>query len=108
MRPKNTKKIAAKRSRSGVSTWLAFAATRPDSAMPTRNAPTAADTLTCGREARDEHREAEHAEQQRLVLVGGEEARHDVPVPQRDVEDDGHDARRRSRPRSRPAAGSRR
>ena len=45
--PKNTKNVAAKRSRNGVSTWLAFAATLPDRAMPTRNAPTAADTPTC-------------------------------------------------------------
>ena len=46
VRPKNTKKIAANRSRSGVSTVLAFSATLPERAMPTRNAPTAADTLT--------------------------------------------------------------
>ncbi len=46
-RPKKTKNTAAKRSRSGVSTSRAPSATGPDTAMPTRNAPTAADTRTC-------------------------------------------------------------
>src|SRR2546429_397246 len=46
-RPKKTKKTAAKRSRSGVRTFLASSATRPDSAIPIRNAPTAAETCSC-------------------------------------------------------------
>ncbi len=44
--PKNTKNTAAKTSRSGASTSAAVRATVPDTAMPTRNAPTAADTLS--------------------------------------------------------------
>ena len=89
--PKNTKKVAAKRSRSGVSTWLAFAATLPDRAMPTRNAPTAADTPTWAARPATSMVRPEHAEQQRLVLVGREQPRHDVPVPEGDVEDQRHD-----------------
>ncbi len=46
-RPKKTKKTAAKRSRSGARRWCAPSATSPESAMPTRNAPTAADTCNC-------------------------------------------------------------
>ncbi len=42
--PKKTKKTAANRSRRGLSTSRAPSATGPDTAMPTRNAPTAADT----------------------------------------------------------------
>ncbi len=45
--PKKTKKTAANRSRSGLSSVCAPSATSPDSAMPTRNAPTAADTWSC-------------------------------------------------------------
>ncbi len=43
-RPKKTKKTAANRSRRGVRRVLAPSATSPDRAMPTRKAPTAADT----------------------------------------------------------------
>ena len=46
-RPKKTKKIAANRSRSGESSCTALWATGPERAIPTRKAPTAADTLTC-------------------------------------------------------------
>jgi len=42
--PKNTKKTAANRSRSGLTSVWAPSATSPDKAMPTRNAPTAAET----------------------------------------------------------------
>jgi CPA2 family monovalent cation:H+ antiporter-2 len=42
--PKNTKKTAANRSRRGASRSRAVCASGPDSAIPTRNAPTAADT----------------------------------------------------------------
>ena len=45
--PKNTKKTAANRSRSGVSSLRAPSATSPESAIPTRNAPTAAETCNC-------------------------------------------------------------
>lgn len=45
--PKKTKKTAAKRSRSGTRTACAPSATSPESAMPTRNAPTAAETCNC-------------------------------------------------------------
>jgi hypothetical protein len=45
-RPKKTKKIAANRARSGERSCWALCATRPDSAIATRNAPTAAETLT--------------------------------------------------------------
>ncbi len=46
-RPKKTKNTAANRSRNGLSSVCAPSATSPDSAMPTRNAPTAADTWSC-------------------------------------------------------------
>ena len=74
--------------------------------MPTRNAPTAAETLHLRREAGDEHREAEHAEQQRLGLFDREQPRHDLPVPQGDVEDDDDGGQRDRHRRSRPARGS--
>ena len=45
--PKKTKKTAANRSRKGLSRVCAPSATSPDSAMPTRKAPTAADTWSC-------------------------------------------------------------
>jgi hypothetical protein len=44
--PKNTRKTAANRSRSGMSRSRTRSATCPDRAMPTRKAPTAADTCT--------------------------------------------------------------
>jgi hypothetical protein len=43
--PKKRKNTAAKRSRSGVSTRCACFAAGPEIAMPTRNAPTAAETF---------------------------------------------------------------
>ena len=43
----STKKIAANRSRNGVSSASARSRTSPDSAMPTRNAPIAELTWTC-------------------------------------------------------------
>ncbi len=47
LRPKKTKNTAAKRSRSGLSREWAPSAASPESAMPTRNAPTAAETCNC-------------------------------------------------------------
>jgi hypothetical protein len=46
-RPKKTKNTAANRSRRGASNGWAASAACPESAMPTRNAPTAAETLSC-------------------------------------------------------------
>lgn len=46
-RPKKTKNTAANRSRSGLSRVCVPSATSPERAMPTRNAPTAADTWSC-------------------------------------------------------------
>ena len=51
-----------------------------------------------GGEAGDEHGEAEHAEQERLVVLGREDARDDVPVAQGEEEDE-HARRRRRWPR---------
>ncbi len=48
-RPNTTKKMAANRSRRGSSTRAAFSAVAPEMAMPSRNAPTAAET--CSAEA---------------------------------------------------------
>ena len=42
--PNTTKNTAANRSRSGSSMCVAFSAVEPEIAMPSRNAPTAADT----------------------------------------------------------------
>ncbi len=43
-RPNTTKNTAANRSRSGSSSFVAFSAVGPEMAMPSRNAPTAAET----------------------------------------------------------------
>lgn len=45
--PKKTKNTAANRSRSGLNSRRVVWATSPESAMPTRKAPTAADTCSC-------------------------------------------------------------
>ena len=46
-RPNTTKKIAANRSRNGESTRVAFSAVSSEIAMPSRNAPTPAETCSC-------------------------------------------------------------
>ena len=64
--PKKTKKTAANRSRSGASRVYAFSATRPDSAMPTRKAPTASETWTSAAAPATREGQSEHDQQQHL------------------------------------------
>ena len=68
-RPKKTKNTAANMSRSGDSIWVAWCATGPESAMPTRKAPDRGGHLQLGRDAGHEQGEAEHAEQQGLGVL---------------------------------------
>ncbi len=51
--------------------------------MPTRNAPTAAETWSFGRDAGDQQGQAEHPEQERLRVLGGERGGDQVAVPDR-------------------------
>ena len=67
--PKKRKKTDANRSRSGVSRRCACAATGPEIAMPTRKAPTAAETLDLRGERRHHEGEAQHREQQHLGVA---------------------------------------
>ncbi|MFB9307604.1 hypothetical protein ACFFRL_00180 [Agromyces hippuratus] len=83
---KKTKEDRGEESRSGVSTWLAFAATRPQRDAHGERAD-GGRPAHLGGEARDEHREAGTPSQERLEVVGRGRARDEVPVPQGDVED---------------------
>ena len=97
-RPKNTKKIAANRSRNGPSRSWARSAAGPESISPTRNAPTAAEMPTSSERPATRNVIPSDREHERLVRSVEQRVAHDVTPPLRDDQQRG--SRRPARPPS--------